>query len=370
MVDCAHIVTGQSPSSEFYNNVGEGLPFYQGKTEFGDYLLDVPKIWTKEVTRISVKDDILFSMRAPVGSINKNPFDKICIGRGLAAIRPNESINKNYLFYFLLFNQNELSKKGNSGSVFNSITKEQLESIAIPLPPFQVQQKIVAEIEQYQKVITGCDLITQNYKSTFKIDESWEKIMLDEVCFKITDGSHYSPPTSSSGYPYITVKDLSNDKIDFSSCEFINQKEYDKLVKCDCKPFLNDVLFSKDGTIGKVCLIDFEKDFVVLSSLAIIRPDLTKVLSQYLFALFKSDFFMDQALNIKKGVAIKRIIIRDLKQLTIPLPSLEEQLRIGEQIQSEMRAIEKCKHLKTQMENKIKEIIDSLWQTSPKESLQ
>ena len=175
LIDCASIIPGQSPSSKFYNYAGEGLPFYQGKTEFGDNILEAPRVWTTEVTRISLKDDILFSMRAPVGSINKNPFDKICIGRGLAAIRPNKLISKDYLFIFLLFNQSELSSKGNSGSVFDSITKEQLESILIPLPPLEVQQKIVTEIEQYQKVIDGCNLLKTQMKNKIKdvIDSVW-----------------------------------------------------------------------------------------------------------------------------------------------------------------------------------------------------
>lgn len=102
--------------------------------------------------------------------------------------------------------------------------------------------------------------------------KDWEIKKLGDVCEHITDGSNFSPKSSNEdAYPYITVRNIDDDIIDFRNCKFINKANYELLLKNGCKPYRGDLLFSKDGTVGKVSLVDFEKDFVVLSSLAIIR---------------------------------------------------------------------------------------------------
>ena len=162
---------------------------------------------------------------------------------------------------------------------------------------------------------------------------NWSWVKLGDVCNKLTDGSHYSPKTVSAGLPYVTVKDVLKDKINFDGCKRIAKSDYLKLVDNDCKPLKNDVLFSKDGTVGKVSLIDFEKEFVVLSSLAILRPNIKSIIPKYLFHFLKSSTFLNQALSKKKGVAIRRIILRDLKELDVILPPLKEQKKIVEKIE-------------------------------------
>ena len=98
--EIANIIAGQSPQSEYYNSEGLGLPFYQGKKEYGEKYLLSPSVWTSSITKESVKGDILMSVRAPVGDINLNPYEKICIGRGLAAIKSNsDDVMQNYLYY-------------------------------------------------------------------------------------------------------------------------------------------------------------------------------------------------------------------------------------------------------------------------------
>ncbi|AKB28305.1 Type I restriction-modification system, specificity subunit S [Methanosarcina siciliae T4/M] len=158
---------------------------------------------------------------------------------------------------------------------------------------------------------------------------------LGESIEVLTDGSHFSPKSIGKGYPYITVKDIKNDQIDFDNCSKISEDDYNNLVKSGCKPYKGDVLFSKDGTVGKVSLVSFERDFVVLSSLAIIRPftSINSSNSKFLFWVFKSSHFLNQALKSKKGVAIRRIILRDLKALIIPFPPLPEQRAIVSKIE-------------------------------------
>src|SRR5438552_796769 len=93
----AGIVMGQSPPSSTYNATGEGLPFFQGKAEFGN-LYPEARVWCSAPGKLAEKNDILLSVRAPVGPTNLAPA-KSCIGRGLSAVHPEPGVNLKYLFY-------------------------------------------------------------------------------------------------------------------------------------------------------------------------------------------------------------------------------------------------------------------------------
>ena len=142
--DVATVIAGQSPKGDNYNKEEEGMPFYQGKKDYGEKFLKPPTVWTKEVTKIANKGDLLLSVRAPVGALNF-ATQEICIGRGLAAIRVQSGIDKDYLFYVLSNMSNNLNVR--SGAIFNSISKKQIENIEFYLPSLAEQQRIVAKLD-------------------------------------------------------------------------------------------------------------------------------------------------------------------------------------------------------------------------------
>ena len=194
---------------------------------------------------------------------------------------------------------------------------------------------------------------------------TWEVKTLGDVCEQITDGSHFSPKSSNEDeYPYITVRDIEDDIIDFKNCKFINKANYQALLKNGCKPNPGDLLFSKDGTVGKVSLVDFEKDFVVLSSLAIIRPKKNIIDSSLLKYILKNPFFLKIAVDRKTGVAIRRIILKNLKQIEICFPkSISEQLRIVAILDSAFENIARAKESAEQNLKNANEIFESYLQS-------
>lgn len=143
--DVCSVVAGQSPKGSFYNQEGKGLPFYQGKKQFGAMFIGKPTTWTTQVTKEALPGDILMSVRAPVGPVNFST-QRICIGRGLAAIRAGEKIDRMYLYYSLLLRQDEI--KGNEGAVFASINKRQIENIELLLPPLPEQKRMVSVLDE------------------------------------------------------------------------------------------------------------------------------------------------------------------------------------------------------------------------------
>ena len=106
--ECCTIIAGQSPESKYYNTEGIGLPFFQGKTDFGE-LYPTVRVYCSQPTKIAEKNDILLSVRAPVGPTNLSP-GKVCIGRGLTAIRPSEMLDIKYLLYFFRYFEAHLQR--------------------------------------------------------------------------------------------------------------------------------------------------------------------------------------------------------------------------------------------------------------------
>jgi type I restriction enzyme M protein len=203
----------------------------------------------------------------------------------------------------------------------------------------------------------------ERYKTQELRQTKWPMVELGSVCVQITDGSHFSPETTQQGYPYITVKDLEQGHIDFNECKQIDQASYLRLVKSGCNPKRGDVLFSKDGTIGKTALIDFDRDFVVLSSLSIITPNGNMVLPKYIYLILSSENFVSTATDQKTGVAIRRIVLRTLKTIPIPLPPLNIQQEIVEEIESCQKIIDGARQVVENYKPRIK--IDHEWQLTP-----
>jgi type I restriction enzyme S subunit len=136
--DVAEIIMGQSPPGSSYNERGEGLPFLQGKAEFGSLHPKHIK-YTTAPMKIAPKNSVLLSVRAPVGDVNISEIE-YCIGRGLSSLSLPTGSNI-FLFYMLNHLEKELEKEG-TGSTFKAITKSKLINLLLPLPPLPIQQKI------------------------------------------------------------------------------------------------------------------------------------------------------------------------------------------------------------------------------------
>jgi type I restriction enzyme, S subunit len=170
--------------------------------------------------------------------------------------------------------------------------------------------------------------------------ESWKSRALSEVCDLITDGSHFSPRTQHEGIPYITVRDLDDEGINFDNCKYISQESFDELERNGCRPKAGDVLFSKDGTVGKVALVKDDAKFVVLSSLAILRPNKNFITSEYLKYALMSPGLLENALGMKTGTALRRVVLRNLKTLQIPVPPIEEQYKVVELLDDHLSGLD------------------------------
>ncbi len=355
--EVCEVVAGQSPEGKFYNEDGEGTPFYQGKTEFTNQYLGEPSKWTTMVTKMAYENDIVMSVRAPVGPVNIVK-GSVCIGRGLAAIRANKQVLPKYLFY-LLESMREVIR-GNDGAAFASINRKEIENIEIPLPPLSVQEDLISEIEQYQKIIDGARQIVDNYRPAIKINPQWETAKISDVVDFVSGVTlSVGECLDSAGLPLITIADVGEDgKIDTDEIRTVSTtKKTNKLRK-------GDLLFNwRNGSknlVGKTALFDLDGDYIFASFLLGLRPH-DNIDSKFLWVLLnqyriegKYMQFMRQNVN---GIFNRE----ELQEVTIPVPAIEIQKEIVSAIEEEMDIIEYNKRLIEIFEKKIQIKLSEVW---------
>lgn len=359
--DISEIVTGKTPSKKQTEYFGGSVPFVKpGDLDKSKYIIKSEDTLTKlgfQYAPFLPAGSVLVSCIGNLGKKGILQIDGSC-NQQINAILPNEYVDNLYLYYYIDKIKNWMEANASATTV-TILNKQNFSKAPLLLPPLAEQERIVEKIEEiFAKIDAGVEKLKsaqekiKQYKQsvlhsafTGKLEKvsNWKHEFLKEICNKITDGSHFSPESDNSyDYPYITVKDIFNDNIMFSSAKKIKKIDYEKLVYNGCKPNIGDVLFSKDGTVGKVSLIQSNINFVVLSSLAILTPNYDKITSKFLFYMLKSPEFLSEALKNKTGVAIRRIILATLKNIKVFYPSdISEQERIVEEIEKRFAKADK-----------------------------
>ena len=345
--EVCNLVSGQSPKGEFYNREAKGLPFYQGKKEFTERILGSPEKWTTQVTKEAVAGDIVMSVRAPVGPVNE-VRQRICIGRGLVAIRPQKEVLKDFLWYFLLSIQGDIAVK--DGAVFPSINKSDIALIQTPLPSLKEQQRIVAILnEAFAKLETAranAEANLENAKELFQSvlsdhlggaeEKSWIVKQLGEVC-RIELGS--TPARKSlknwdtkkqADNIWLSIADLpsGSDPLVYDSKEYVSA-EAAAGMKVVPKGTL---MVSFKLTLGRVAVAGNElRTNEAIAS--ILDLDLSVCNRDYLLWYFRA-YDWNKAAEGHEKVKGKTLNKAKLRALPIVLPPIEDQQRIVEKLGS------------------------------------
>ena len=154
LCDIANITMGQSPAGESYNDAGDGLFFYQGRTDFG-LRFPTPRMYTTAPTRFAQKGDILLSVRAPVGDLNF-AMEDCCIGRGLAALNSKLG-SQMHLFYTLAGFQQIFKVMDGNGTTFGSITKDRLFDMSVVIPPDEILMCFEKRVKPIESKVEKCE---------------------------------------------------------------------------------------------------------------------------------------------------------------------------------------------------------------------
>ena len=334
--DCATIIAGQSPESKYYNSTGEGIPFFQGKADFGELYPKV-RVYCSSPTKIAQYNDILLSIRAPVGPTNLSP-GTVCIGRGLAAIRPDDSLDLKYLLYYFRYFETQLSAKG-TGTTFKAINQKLIKNLEIPIPPLDEQFRIVARIEE---LFSELDKAVDTLKTTKEQLEVYRQAVLKDAFSNIAEYIPFGKITSSRlgkmldkqknvGVPCkylrnINVRWFSFDLSDLLDMK-IEEKEFEKYTICK-----NDLVICEGGEPGR-CAV-WEKDETIFYQKALHRVRFT-IKAEPRFYMYYL-WYITQSGSINKfytGTGIKHLTGQSLEKIPVPVTEIGEQKRLLELIE-------------------------------------
>jgi len=358
--EVCEVFAGQSPEGKYYNTEENGLPFYQGKKEYGTKFIGEPKIWTSKTTKVAESNDILMSVRAPVGPINFST-QRICIGRGLAAIRAKKSIDKEFLYNFLLKHENEI--ESNSGAVFNSINKSQIEAIKIPLPTLPEQKRIVAILDKTFAAIDKAKAnAEQNLKNSKELFESylqsvfenkgddWEEKELGKVC------EYDKISNKREDLPYVGLEDIQS-----NTGKFVGPFEPRSMKSLTF--YFNDehVLYGRlRPYLNKVLLPDFEGH--CSTEIFPIKPKKNVLERGFLFQWLISTEMMKKINATWTGATLPRANMNAVLEFKINLPPLKAQRVIVQKFDALFSETKKLENIYQQKIKELEELKKSILQ--------
>jgi type I restriction enzyme, S subunit len=237
-----------------------------------------------------------------------------------------------------------------------------LKDLEIPIHSLSDQLHIANILTKAESLISlrkeSIRLLDEYLKSTFlemfgdqvRNEKGWERRKLKDVCARITDGTHFSPPIQKEGIPYITAKHVRENKIDFFSTPWFISEEDHKDIYKRCDPKKGDVLYIKDGaTTGYAAINKYEFEFSMLSSLALLKPNKTICSSEYICAWLNNPVVKSRILLGMSGGAIQRLTLTKLNELPINLPDIQSQ-KVFAQI------VERTEILKTHYQQSLLEL--------------
>jgi len=352
--EIAEVIAGQSPPSDTYNESQIGLPFYQGMADFQE---KHPKtrIWCSNPKKISEPNDILMSVRAPVGPVNLANV-KACIGRGISAIRVKKGVSSEYLYYYLKSNRRQISSLG-VGTTFKAIRQEDVKKIKVDLPSFKDQIKIALILKKIE------ELIAQRKESLLQLNElvkstflkmlgdlrKHDQVSLDELCHKITDGTHDTPKRLKEGVKFITGKHIKPSYIDFKNSDYVTQEVHDEIYR-RCNPQYGDILYTNIGAnLGTAAMNTVKYEFS-MKNVALLKPNYERITSRYLENILNLEYQKNHIVRVSSsGAAQKFLSLKGIGQIRIPLPNLLAQGKFSE-------FVERIEKIKPKFKESLKEL--------------
>lgn len=356
------VIQGQSPPGASYNLEGDGVPFFQGKAEFGTLNPRVKK-WTTDPRKMARPGDILLSIRAPVGPTNV-AAEACAIGRGLAAVRSGSAVDPNYLLWALRGTENELTRRG-SGSTFNAVSGSAVREHKIPLPPLGEQRRIVEAIDaMFSKLNAGVaymeaahrrlrrlragmvalavsgELLASSGGRTDRSDtirpKHWRVHRLSEVTVSQdygTSAKTTAEVTDSGDVPVLRMGNIQNGRIDATDLKYLPANHSDFPAKLLAP---GDLLFNRTNSpdlVGKTAVYEGTPRVAAFASY-LIRLRLIEVVSPAWVALYINSLegrsYMASVRTQQVGQA--NVNGTKLASMPIPIPPRAEQEQLLDQI--------------------------------------
>ena len=335
----AQITMGQSPKSETYNNKKEGLPFFQGNADFGEISPKV-RIWCSVPKKVAHKNDILISVRAPIGALNIADTE-CCIGRGLAAISVRNIKDRDYIFNALKAKSEYLKNRG-TGSTFKAINKNILEDVEIPIVSTEkrdIEIKVLNKLnivkKQKEKELSKLDTlikarVVEMFGDPLRNDRTWPISKLKLLTTKIGSGATPKGGKQSykkEGITLVRSMNVHDGEFVYKDLAHIDTAQAHDLDNVELQP--KDVFINITGaSVARSCVIpDNILPGRVNQHVAIIRCKENLLNYIFLNRLFLNSSFKQKLLVMgQAGGATRQALTKEqLKKLNLILPPIELQ---------------------------------------------
>jgi type I restriction enzyme S subunit len=269
-----------------------------------------------------------------------------------------------FLYYHLKLNWKKGTDAKQYGSATNYIRIGNFNDYEISYPSQREQQQIVSKIEELFSELDKCieelktaqqqlkvyrqavlkwafeGKLTNDDVKDGELPEGWKWVKLNEVAKKITDGEHFRPPTQETGIAFLSAKDVRDNGVSFKAPLFISEEKAKKaLVRCN--PEKGDILIvSRGATVGRMCIVKTDKVFCLLGSVILVKPK-SELSNEFLTYILKSPQINRKLISISGATAQQAIYLRDIKEIGLVLPSLEEQQQIVQEIECRLSVCDK-----------------------------
>jgi len=330
ILDIAEVIMGQSPSGEFCNTSGEGIPLLNGPTEFG-FKYPTPVQYTTKPKKIAKPGDLLFCVRGSVGRMNYADRE-YAIGRGLASFRSKFSREHTRLIEYLIRLSLGSILQSATGSTFPNVSKEQIYSWSWDLPPIEQQMRIVEilgslddKIELNRRMNETLEQMAMAlYKYWFvdfgpfsDIDENglpigWRWGTLEEIGYTYKD--QVDPTELDYQLPYIGLEHMPKGSISLEEWEYSDKVSSNKFLFDK-----GDILFGKLRPYFKKVGVA-PVNGVCSTDILVIRPK-SDVFFGLLFAQVIQDEFIDYCSNTSNGTKMPRCDWNQMAKFKLPIPS-------------------------------------------------
>ena len=251
--------------------------------------------------------------------------------------------------------QNEINRYL-TGASRQRISKGNLKKIEIPVPPIEIQQEIVEEIEGYQKIINGCKQVIENYKPSFEIDPSWEMVELGKLAYlkyglgesAVDEGTHrFIRITDINEFGLLRSDEKKYASIDKSKEEYLLKK--------------NDILIARTGATYGKCLY-FEDNEPSIFAGYLIKVSLNeRVIPKFFWIFSQSNNFDIQKKQLVVGGGQPQFNANTLKKLLVPVPPIHKQQEIIEEVLNHQKIVKGNINLMNHFQNKITEKINKIF---------
>ena len=365
---------GQSPSSDSYNQVGKGIPFFQGNADFGE-LYPITRVWCDEPTKIVDKGTLLISVRAPIGALNF-ATEKSCIGRGLAGLTVKAGYDLKYIYYVLKFKEQELNNKG-TGSTFKAISKSSLGEVLVPDISIGKQKDYVKKLDLIQRMLVDekkqmvqLDMLIKSrfiemFGELLLNPMAWNEYPLGAVCDKVVRyptfyGMEYLP----SGTRVIRIGNILPDghmELDDENYVFVYDTVNEDFPETVIE--LNDIIMAVrgDGSAAKRIGIITEPSLIdanISPNLIRIKVNNTMLNPIYMFYYLTGEVGQKRLDAYVNKTAKKNVAAKDIVKIVTPVPPLPLQNDFA----SFVHQVDKLKVAAQETLNETQKLFNSLMQ--------